>query len=145
MRPFFITSALSVVTAFVVLLGGCTSGLNPQQYAGLSDVNVKWCQTGTDYKLCSLGFTDGKGRGNTSVDVSFPDGARVVYTTDNEAVDTQKLRADVEKALIEQLGTATPKVVSAVTTAVLASIGISAASEATQAIGGAVIRSNTGQ
>jgi len=94
---------------------------NKQQYAGLNSVHFSWCKAeeGSTYLPCKVRIIDGKEQGSIDFKFQMPDGTILNFTADNvKAFEGQALRAEVEKAVAEQIGEVSPGLVDAILSAV---------------------------
>ena len=125
---------LCAAAALVSALGGCAGAVpdNEQGLAGVTDVRLEWCPVGAgsaDYKLCNIAWKDGKEKQSVHLAADIGKGTVDYAATGVAAFDGQKMRAEVEKAVAEQVGQSvgpggTAKIVDSIMLAVKAGLGI---------------------
>lgn len=120
-----------LIAASLILLAmtGCATlgAESAQGRAGVTDVEVRWCERadGSDRYLCGARWVDGKERQDVSLTLDLPDGGKLRYAASGVAAfDGQRLRAEVERALVEQVGAAAPAAVDAIMRAIRATVGV---------------------
>ena len=134
MRTVSNVPALCAAAALVMALGGCAGAVpgNEQGLAGVTDVKLEWCPVGadgTDYKLCNIAWKDGKEKQSVHLAADIGKGTVDYAATGVAAFDGQKVRAEVEKAVAEQVGQSvgpggTTKIVDSIMMAVKAGLGV---------------------
>lgn len=106
-----------------IVLSGCAGAVpwNKQNYAGINEVSFSWCKAndGKTYMPCNVKITNGKENGGIKFSFEMPDGTILNFSADDvRAFEGQSIRANVEKAIAEQLGDVAPGVVDAIIKAV---------------------------
>ena len=117
---------LTMLLATSVLLSACAGAVpwNNQNNAGIVEIEIGYkkvsdAEGNEGYQIDKANIVDGKENGAVQVKFTLPDGTIFNYAADDvKAFDGQALRADVEKALSEQLGTVAPGVVDSVISAI---------------------------
>jgi len=118
----------------VAALAGCAGAVpgNEQGLAGVTDVRLEWCAIGaekSDYRLCNIAWKDGKEKQSVHLAADIGKGTVDYAATGVAAFDGQKMRAEVEKAVAEQVGQSvgpggTAKIVDSIMLAVKAALGV---------------------
>lgn len=104
------------IFCLAIILSGC----GVTNYAGLARFDIDWCEAGERFQICRVRVIEGKEKASIKVTVTFPDGSTLIYeATDVKSFEGQALRADVQRALVEQLGEVAPGVVDAIVKAIL--------------------------
>lgn len=98
-------------------LSGCAGALpwNDQNAAGME----KWSVTYKDGAINKVQYINGKEAGASDIVIQLADGTVLNFTgSDIKAFQGQELRASVEKAIAEQLGSVSPGVIDAILKAI---------------------------
>lgn len=101
-----------LAVGLLFLLSACGAlGANKQQYAGINQVVI---ETGPgcgvnplqdESRTCDLKMIDGKEKGTVKVKVTLADGTLYEYeASDEKAFEGQKTRAEVDKAVVDEVG-----------------------------------------
>lgn len=114
---------LITTTGMVISLIACAGAVpwNKQNYAGINEVSFSWCKAdeGKIYVPCNVKITNGKENGNIKFAFEMSDGTILNFSAEDvKAFGGQNIRANVEKAVAEQLGDVAPGVVDAIITAI---------------------------
>jgi len=113
---------MRLIIAIIALVSVSACGAvpwNKQQYAGINSVKFEWCKIDGSYLPCHVRIIDGKEQGAIDFKFQMPDGTILNFAADNvKAFEGQRLRAEVEKAIAEQLGEVSPGLVDAILNAI---------------------------
>lgn len=113
LKVFAIAAALLVSAC-----AGSLPGVSTQGSAGMTVVKASF-ENGV---VKDISWIDGKEKADVTMSMDVATGKVDYSARDVKAVDSQKVRAAVEKVVAEQVGSVTPGVVDAIVRAVITSI-----------------------
>src|SRR5690349_14426567 len=118
----------SVALMFTVAACAGSVPWNDQNVAGVTDVHLNWCPVGAapaaDFKLCDVSWRDGKEKQAVHLAADLVAGKIDYSASAVAAFNGQAARADIEKAVAAQVGTAIgPGGVATIVDAVMKAIG----------------------
>jgi len=106
----------------VMILSGCAGAVpwNKQNYAGLEEWSVEYVVAKGDSGIERVHYINGKEAAASEIKIALSDGTILNFAGDGiSAFQGQALRADVEKAVVEQLGNVSPEIINAIIDAII--------------------------
>jgi len=103
-------------------LSGCAGAVpwNKQNYAGMEEWSVEYVVPDGEGGIERVHYINGKEAASSEIKIALADGTILNFAGDGiMAFQGQSLRADVEKAVSEQLGEVGPGVVDAIINAII--------------------------
>jgi len=101
---------------------GCAGAVpwNKQNYAGIEFWEVDYEQNdGGQFQISNVTYINGKEAGSSEIKIALADGTILNFAGDDIlAFEGQEIRANVERAVAEQLGEVAPGVVDAIIAAI---------------------------